>query len=375
MRILLPLVRTTLLWCMALLLPSCVESYMPDVISSTKSYLVVDGFINCNGVTTLKLSRTSAINEPGISPAETKATVYLEEEAGSRYRLQERTAGTYTSDNLRLNSAKRYRIHLITTSNKEYASDFVTAQLTPKIDDVKWQLDTKGINISVNTHDPANATRYYRWECEETWETRPVITSGIEYVNNKLQNRLIPYPTVCWGNEISTDIKLGSTTSLSQDVVSDYLLRSYTSTNARFRHKYSILVRQHAQTQEEYNYWNLLKKNTENIGTLFDPLPAQITGNVHCLSDDSELAFGYVGAHSIEEKRIFITRSQLPLTLAIATGYDDCIADTVVSRDIPGVFGFAGNIPVAVISGGALGTTVECVDCRLRGTTVKPAYW
>jgi len=375
MRIVLSLFRVVCLCYLALLLPGCVDPYMPDVISSTKSYLVVDGFINCTGVTTLKLSRTAALEASSAPAAETKSVVYIEEEAGSRYRLSERTAGIYTSDNLRLNTTKRYRIRLTTATNKEYTSDFVAALLTPPIDDVQWQLGDNGITISVDTHDPSNATRFYRWEYEETWEIRPILTSGLEYVNRRLQDRVVPYPTVCWGTQLSSDIKLGNTTSLNQDVVSDYPLRSYTATNERFRHRYSILVKQHALSREEYDYWDLLKKNTENIGTLFDPLPSQITGNIHCLNDDTELAFGYISAHSVEEKRIFVNRTQLPNNLRIDSGYDACTADTVESKYIPNVFSFPGNIPIATVPGGALGATVDCVDCRLRGSVVKPTYW
>src|SRR3712207_6958843 len=31
-----------------------------------------------------------------------------------------------------------------------------------------------GVTIFVNTHNPENNTRYYRWEFDETWENRSV---------------------------------------------------------------------------------------------------------------------------------------------------------------------------------------------------------
>jgi hypothetical protein len=368
-------VRTTLLWCLALVLPGCVDPYLPDDISSAKSYLVVDGFINSRGISTIVLSRTYSIQAGTVPPKETRATVYIQDEGSQRFILQETTPGTYTSAALVLSPTKNYRLRIATTGGKEYASAYVQAKVTPVIDNVTWRTSPDGLNIYANAHDDNNATRYYRWEYEETWEIIPFRRPQLEFVNFSFRPITVPFPVICWGSETSKDIKQTKTTSLSRDVVSDYVLRTFSTTNERLRHRYSILVKQYAQTQEEYEYWDLLKKNTEDIGTLFDPLPVQLTGNVRCLSDETELALGYVGAHSVEQRRIFITRSELPATWNISTGYDNCTADTIKPREQRSVFSYPGNIPLYEVPGGILGTTRDCVDCRLRGTTVRPSFW
>jgi hypothetical protein len=129
-------------------------------------------------------------------------------------------------------------------------------------------------------------------------------------------------------------------------------------------------------------YWEQLQKNTENIGTLFDPLPSQLTGNITCLNDAQEIALGYVGAHTVSEKRIFIAPSELPRTWRPLTGYESCIPpDTVDPADIHTVFGFGKVVPVkaaydvkGVFKGYTSGTR-DCVDCRLRGTAIRPSFW
>ncbi|GAB3861026.1 hypothetical protein GCM10028822_39870 [Hymenobacter terrigena] len=45
-----------LLW--GLLLAGCTDPYLPEAVQNPPSYLVVDGYINSKGVTTIKLSRT-----------------------------------------------------------------------------------------------------------------------------------------------------------------------------------------------------------------------------------------------------------------------------------------------------------------------------
>ena len=49
------------------------------------------------GVSTIRLSRTFALAAKAAPPAETRATVYIEDEAGTRLLLREGTVkGTYT---------------------------------------------------------------------------------------------------------------------------------------------------------------------------------------------------------------------------------------------------------------------------------------
>jgi len=383
MRIILPFFRAVFLCWLALILPGCIDTYMPDVINATKSYLVVDGFVNTEGITTVVLSRTYAIDAKTAPPAETGATVTIETEGGGNYTARESaTKGTYTSASLRLPTTQRYRLRIRTAGGQEYASDYVTAKNTPPIDAVHWRTTEEGLNIYVNSHDDTNDTRYYRWAYEETWEIRPLLVPSVEYVNRRMQDIRVPFPQTCWVSEKSSNIILGNTTSLGRDVVSDQLLRSYSNTADRLYVKYSILVRQYAQTREGYEYWSLLKKNTENIGTLFDPLPAQLTGNMHCLTNEAELALGYVGAGSVQEQRIFISRAQLPPAWRVLSGYENCVPpDTVELPLVPIRFATPVVIPVTPVFAsegylrGYTRSDADCVDCRKRGTAVRPSFW
>ncbi|OGX89591.1 hypothetical protein BEN47_06825 [Hymenobacter lapidarius] len=379
-------------WCLALALPACTDPYMPDVVKSPPSYLVVDGFLNSKGVTTIKLSRTFAVDSKAAPPTENRATAYIEEEGGPRYLLREAPAGTYTSASLVLNPAKRHRLHLNTFAGKQYASDYVPVKTTPPIDAVSWRLNNAGLDITVDARDATNATQYYRWETDETWEIIPPYFPSVEYVNGAIRNIQVPFPRICWGNAKSTNVLLYKTTSLAQDVVSDFRVRQLIPPTPLLYSRYSILVQQFALTKEEYAYWELLRKNTESIGSLFDPQPSQLTGNVRCLSNSADLALGFVGAHSRTEKRILISRTELPRSWPVSDGYEDCVPpDTVfLNRPLPppppaqtleiNFNRFTGRLPInAVFERGSLaGYTAkkrECIDCRVRGTSVKPSYW
>lgn len=387
MRLFFPSTDRLLRWGLVLLLalPACTDPYLPEAIKSPPSYLVVDGFLNARGVTTIKLTRTYAIGAAAAAPVEGKATVYLEEEAGPRTLLREAPLGTYTSPTaLTLSPARRYRLHLNTLGGGEYASDFESAKITPGIDELSGRAEADGLAIRLSTRDPANNTRFYRWDYVETWEINPIYRPQVEYRAGTLTfpDISVPFPTKCWGTAPSTTVLLTNTTPLSQDVVADRVVRQLPPTSERLNTRYSILVQQYALTKEEFAYWELLRKNTESIGSLFDAQPVQLIGNVHCLSAPAELALGFVGAHSVTEKRLFVARRELPHYWPTPDGYEKCYPpDTLhLSGNNPmaslqSYFGSGINVPISKVASGYTDQSRDCIDCRTRGTSVKPSFW
>lgn len=374
----------SLLW----LLSSCITPFEPEVKEAKQSYLVVDGFINSNGITTIALSRTLALKAQAASP-ETKATLFIEQEAGPRYALRETKTGTYTSQPLTLSPTARYRLAIRTSTGQDYASGFIAAQFTPAIDSISWRASDKGLQLYMNTHDDNSRARHFRWEYEETWEFTSVEFSLLVYTPAMLDLRKDDIYH-CWRSENSTAIRVSNTVSLNQNIISQFPLSLLPPNSQKLRYKYSILVRQYALTPEEFAYWDVLRKNTETLGTLFDPLPSQLTGNVQNLTDSQDLALGFVGVHSETSQRIFIERSQLPRVWRPLTGYEDCTRIDTLTRGVPG-FGLPGkpvpffNTPLytpinEIYKGtgvffGYTYSSTDCVDCRKRGTSVRPSYW
>jgi hypothetical protein len=367
---------------LASLLGGCVDKYTPEAISSPPNNLAVEGSINLTGVTTVRLTRTRGLTAGTVVPVEANASVAILDETGNRYPLAEQAAGTYVSGSLNLNPSHQYQLRLRTSSGRDYTSDLVAANESPTIDDVSWSVEPTGIQIAGSTHAAASATRYYRWTYQETWEFYSAYQSSYEYVGGKIvpRNENINH---CWHVEDSHAIILSNNSALSQNVTSRFPLTVLPTNSVRLGNKYSINVQLRALTADEFAYWEKLRKNTESLGTLFDPLPSQLSGNVHCLSDPSELVLGYVGASGVAERRIFIARTDLPRSISnspFISGYEGCVFDTVQVGDAAFFFGSKGLIPIfpqntMIPPTAYIGSTPDCTDCRLRGTNVKPSYW
>ncbi|WP_400191558.1 DUF4249 domain-containing protein [Hymenobacter sp. B81] len=377
----LSLISRLLLGAVLVLLAGCVEPFNPKVKNASANLLVVDGFINSQGVSTIKLSRTINLDVNRLPPPEPRAVVFIEAEGGAQYNLTEGLPGTYSSPALTLDPGKKYRLRFTTAAGKVYASDFVAVKTTPEIDRVSWEALPTGLQLSVSTHDPQNQTRYYRWDYDETWEFTSAFNAYLEWRNNQVQRRTDNIYR-CWTSEKSTPIRLGNSLRLTQDVIANQPLAVLPPNSLKLRYKYTVNVRQYAQSAEEYAYWDNLRKNTENIGTLFDPLPSQLTGNVRSLSNADEPVIGYVGAFSVAEKRLFITRGELPRSWDPLTGYEDCIdIDTVLVRDMPDIFGGGNYVPLEPLYNfrnqiwAYQAAVTDCVDCRRRGTNVQPPFW
>jgi hypothetical protein len=375
--------KITLVGLFTLLLSGCVEPYFPEVMEAPNSFLVVNGFINGNGTTNIQLLRTQNLKEEGPPPAEINATLRIESEGGERYSLSENGSGHYASEHLNLNPAFKYRLFIRTRGGIEYASDYVQLKVTPAIDAVTWTAKDGEVQFYVSTHDSKNNTRYYRWEYEHTWHYISALTTVLKYENGRVDYRTWTDENIrdCWRSEHSTTIKLGSSVQLSADVISNYKLAAIPYNSEKLSIRNSTLVKQYALTREAYEYWETLKKNTESIGTLFDPLPSQLISNIRGITNPQEPVIGFMTASTMQEKRVFIGSEELPNEWRLFMPY--CRTDTLFlsQGNVRDYFEGGYRMPVSEIYGSGMAVIAytyapkPCVDCTTRGTNVKPAFW
>ena len=362
---------------------ACKDKYNPDIHLPSSGLLVVEGFINSGtGPTIISLSRTAAINHITEIP-EPGARIEVQSEPGASYPLSEDSIGIYSVKQLSLDSSIKYRLHIKTSDGKEYLSDFSAVRKSKPIDSVGWKAGPDQIMIYVSTHDDQNKSLYYQWNYEETWIYNSAYDSKIEF--NARDSMIFDRPNsdlihTCWMMNKSTELILGSTTNLSSDIVFQFpvLNISYYSSN-RLVNRYSILVKQVVLDKEWYEWKQMLKKNTEELGSIFDAQPSETGGNFHCTTNPSEQVIGFAGCSSVSEKRIFIDRTDLP-QVQVYSGYEICSMDTVPNKPRPLVyyFGSGYGIPIIPFEQAAfiLGASGACVDCRIKGgTTVKPDFW
>lgn len=352
---------------------SCIEPFAPPEITNPETYLVVDGFLNVDGeASRIVLSHTQATNDSKQFEMEAGATIVVDAENGESYAFQDVGNGSYTLPPTTFNRDAKYRLRIKRLDGREYESDYVVVSKTPPIDSITYRVDEgrNAMMIYVNTHDASNQTRFYRWNFEETYEYRMAYYSSLtrDYVTKQIVSRPDNI-NVCWRTLPSRDIKLGSTIKLSQDVIRDLPVNIVDIATNKLYFGYSILVKQYGLTREAFEYWTDLAKTTQGTGSLFDPQPSQVTGNIHAKANAKELVFGYFSAAQEQKQRIFIRE-----TLG---AYPRCMAPDTL--DFNGAYN-GSSVLLYYYEGlpksGYLATSESCADCRSQGgTTTKPEFW
>ncbi len=362
---------------------ACRDPYNPGLDSSSKSYLVIEGVLNAgSGPTSLFLSRTFKLDDTAVLRTERDAMVTVEGKDNTTRQLSMTGDGLYTSPNLNLVLNQEYRLRVVTAAGKEYLSDYVLARQTPPIDEITFHQNEEGVQIHVTTHDNSNGTRYYLWRYDETWEIHTYYYSTYKLVNDTIIPRtLADDVSTCWKYSSSNQILIGSSAAYKTDTIPEAPIRFIGNGDERLAVRYSILVKQTALDKKGYEFYELMKKSTENIGTIFDPQPSQVKGNMHSVSDPNEQVIGNIAATTVEEKRIFIDVTDLDRWRFT----QNCTTDTVVNH--PDSIKFAhvtGRSVYDAIFSRTVPNVIEaykfsltaCVDCTKRGGDLtRPPYW
>jgi hypothetical protein len=358
----------------SLIVYSCIEPFSPPEVNNPESFLVVDGFLNVGGDTSkISLRNTQNTNDESNPLPESGAKIAVESENGESYNFEQTAAGLYVLPPVNFSMSSKYRLYIIRSNGREYRSDYVVASKTPPIDSLTYKLDQdrNAMLIYVNAHDATNNTRFYRWRFEETFEYRSAYYSALvrdpetQTIVSRREN-----VNTCWTTLESKDIKLGSTIKLNQDIIKNVPVNIIDISSNKLFFKYSILVRQYALSREAFEYWTDLAKTTQGTGSLFDPQPSQVTGNIKNVADNKELVFGYFSASTEVKQRIF---------LSPALGrYPTCVPpDTLTPADAYKAYSVLLNSYIDPKgSSWILASSDVCADCRVQGgTTTRPSFW
>jgi hypothetical protein len=217
-----------------------------------------------------------------------------------------------------------------------------------------------GCQIYLGTADKTDRCRYYRWDYAETWEFHlPFAVAN----------------SICWITENSERIDIKSTAALQVNKISDYPLLFISNETDRLKEKYSILVNQYSLSEDEFHYWEKLQNISQNVGSLYDIIPANVNSNVICSQDPAQKVLGYFSVSAKSSKRIFIDdyfSGQINF-------YTGCVTDTIWGGGpINGLNSYVWileNMPYASPPFRVITDQKRCADCTTRGTNIEPSFW
>ena len=302
----------------------CITDYTAPGIEEVADILVVEGVITDNE-TLIMLSRSLNLTEENTySLLVDNAKVYVECDDETQW-LAEAIGETtfkrylYRIETGKLNPDKNYRLRIeieepdydsedcftnLNTGGMScpskiyvYGSEFSKPILTPEVDSVFWYKRGLGqlVMLYVATQSQDNQIMYYRWSYKEDWEI------NAEFF-------LEGYPFRCWNMNSSRDLLIGSAERTVVGKVMD-MLTSIVPNSPKLSILYRIDVKQNAISKRAYDYFINIKKNSQQIGNIFAPVPSELRGNIICLNDNDRPVIGYVDVSTTTQKRRYITRN------------------------------------------------------------------
>ncbi|HTS46104.1 MAG TPA: DUF4249 domain-containing protein [Puia sp.] len=284
-------------------------------IRNVSPNLVVEGSITTSPPPyTIKLSYSGAFDATyQLTPENyiSDAQVVIEDDLGDSTSCQWQYNGTYlsTDSNFIGKVGRAYTLKIRLSNGKTYVSNQEKITPVPSIDSVTITYDSSYISdvrptqfiISVNTHDPAGAQNYYRWTA----------------------SAYVPRKSYGWPCSISSPpcgiyctcfaLCVQYTPNNAINVMSDQFVDGreiqqpvYYSPVYWFGTHF-IEMEQYSINKDVYIFWNQYLAQTNRTGSILDPLPAPLLGNVHNQADSNDVALGIFSASDVVSKKIKIT--------------------------------------------------------------------
>jgi len=367
----------------------CIDPFTPT-IDETQELLVIEGQLTgSEGYQYITISRSSPYNDPHFMP-ELGCYVEVVDDQGNIFQFNETymKLGEYTHwmSQESLVPGRMYKVHVVTWDGNEYESDYdmLTADCPP-IDTVYYEIQTRetddpdlpmnGIQLYVDVDSGDEVDRKFRWELTETWEyyaAYPIqyyFDGDIHFMSDPMQFYR------CWSTKRISTIFIANTEHSTTNKIKKFPLNYVSDRSNRLKIKYSLLIRQYSMSDDAYNYWLMLKKQSQETGGLYETQPPQVTGNVYNVNDPEERVLGYFNVSSVTEKRIFVDEQ-----FAFSFPGKGCRLDTITVYQLNNLY---GPYPVYMISVNPMGEGSPygigngiCFDCREGGgTTNQPSFW
>jgi hypothetical protein len=375
---------SVLLFLLFATLLSCRTPFEPEVPASELRMLVVEGYLDTEGLKSeLKLSRTSPIGSESAFIPVARAKVLLKSSGGQVYALTETGLGIYIFER-DIDEKQNYLLEIELSSGERYVSELMQPIVTPEIINAGFKRDEEGVEVYATTQGNANADDFL-WTFEETWVYRPRIRTPYIYIpelKDVRDRKEEEQNSLCFKTESSPGILLETSSRFRDQVVFQKTITEIPEGDERIMERYSILISQKGIASKDVAFWEILKKNTEDIGSIFSPLPSLIGGNIKSLDAAKSPVIGQVSLGVVRQKRVYINFLEVLPWDYLDPSFNDCAIglDPIFRTDYQTIFGNGAVVParplmVGTAIVGYYPSSKRCTDCTLYASKIKPSFW
>ncbi len=321
-----------------LVLASCIDP-IDFRHNDQQEYLVVEGsFTNLAGINYVRLTYAQPYTYP-YNKFEAGAIVTVVSNQGERIQFWHDQAGYYYP--MDLENAYGTLGHTYTlqvqVGSKSYSSEPVTMKQPVPIGQIHFAIEEKtfalqgakekkkhmGYKVLADFQDPAQERNYYRWSFARQYE---ILTQPWDYLNDMGDPAPKTCCARCWIKEkeetftVSDDRLTDGKNVINREIL-------FIPFEKYLQTRYKMQVYQHAITAEAYEFYRIMGQQKESTGTVFDPPPSEIRGNMR--SAQGEQVLGFFDVSGVVVRELDIRADDIPYPVGIFIHPDDC-------RELPG---------------------------------------
>ncbi|QMW04360.1 DUF4249 domain-containing protein [Spirosoma foliorum] len=288
-------------------------------IRQTEHRLVVDGLITDEAPPyIIKLTYSGNLNRSLLIPDELAingAMATIEDNLGNRAPLVQDPLNPayYLMRDARLQGVRgrAYTLRVKLPDGSQYVSRPEVLAPVPPIEQLYATYHESDPNtllfntflVQIDTKDPPTSGNFYRWQAMSYMPIWGGANDPLGYYNPALKSGEGEYaPFYGALTNVLSDQLINGNRIKGQLVLTAPLVALGTQ---------YMEVRQYSLSKTAYQYWVLYQEQLARTGTIFDPQPASIEGNVRAVADTNKLALGYFGASAVSRQRIIMNTDNI----------------------------------------------------------------
>lgn len=370
--------RAFVLLASAIISAGCVYEFTPEIDPVDSIGLVVEGDILIGDITNVTLTAVEALSSPLTAKTPLYGRVWVEDDQGNQYLPAE--SGSSSSFSINTTDApidREYRLRVVLdrplkSGSGSYTSSWKPVQQAPSIDELTYTYDDTDVHLWLSLSSPGGSG-CFRWDYEEIWEYHAdsLVTHYFDLTDNRVKafaKGEVPPLYWCWAYKNSTQAGLAIAKSTGGERVSGFKFFDISRKDKRVQKLYYIKLKARDISEECYEYLHSIEVNSTSTGSLTQPDPSRIVGNIVSDDDPMEVVYGYIEVSKVVMRSMYIERLILPEP----TAGNPPPPVTDLGRMTPLEAYMAGMRPLHAGSW----VNYKCSECTAEGgTKIKPDFW
>jgi hypothetical protein len=282
-----------------LLMSNCVDPFTTSVSRELTAFVIDGRITDLDPPYKISLMRATNYNNriDGYTRYVSEAAIQVCDDLGNCIPFYEMEKGKYETTTIAPKGVpgRFYHVEITTKEGKRLFSKPEKLIASPPIKSVYYEYDIntvrmEGFDVYLDTEDPVEEKNFYKWE-----------TVGY-----------FPYSSQCFHIIPSDEYPLiASDKNTNGNTISRFKIRNVTFNR---RDYYVVEVYQYALSQSAYEFIDNIKTQITSTGSIFDPPPAFIEGNMYNPEDASDIVLGYFVVAGVYRKGVAINRAIDELT-------------------------------------------------------------